>query len=30
MKSPVLEALCATGAFQIQLPISGVNFSNDI
>ena len=30
MKSPALEALCAKGAFQIQPPISGANFSNDI
>ena len=30
MKSPVLEALCAKDVFQIQHPISGTNFSNDI
>ena len=30
MKSPALEALRAKGAFQIQHPISGVDFSNDI
>ena len=30
MKSPPLEPLCAKGAFQIQTPISRVNFSNDI
>ena len=30
MKSPTLEAKCAEGVFQIQSPICGVNFSNDI
>ena len=30
MESPAPEALCAKGAFQIQPPISGVNFSNNI
>ena len=30
MKSPALEALYAKGVFQIQLPISGVHFSNNI
>ena len=30
MKSPALEALHAKCAFQIQSPISGVNFSNDM
>ena len=30
MKSPLLEAECAKGVFQIQPPISGVNFSNNM
>ena len=30
MKSSAEEALCAKGVFQIQLTISGVNFSNNI
>ena len=30
MKSPTPEAKCAKGVFQIQSPICGVNFSNNI
>ena len=30
MKSPIPEAKCAKGVFQIQSPICGVNFSNNI
>ena len=30
MKSPTPEAKCAEGVFQIQSPICGVNFSNNI
>ena len=30
MKSQAAEALCTKVAFQIQLRISGVNFSNNI
>ena len=30
MKSPTPEALCVEGVFQIQSPICGVNFSNNI
>ena len=30
MKSPTPEAKYAKGVFQIQSPICGVNFSNDI
>ena len=30
MKSPPPEADCAKGVFQIQMPISGVNFSNNM
>ena len=30
MKSPTLEALCTKDVFQIQPPISGANFSNNI
>ena len=30
MKSPTPEVQCAEGAFQIQSPICGVNFSNNI
>ena len=30
MKPLPLKALCAKGVFQIRLPISGVNFSNNI
>ena len=30
MKSPAPGALCAKGVFQMQLPISGVDFSNNI
>ena len=30
MKSPTPEAKCAKGVFQIQSPISGVNYSNNI
>ena len=30
MKSPTPEAQCAEGVFQIQFPICGVYFSNNI
>ena len=30
MKSPTPEAKCAKGVFQVQFPISSVNFSNNI
>ena len=30
MKSPFLENKCAKGVFQIQSPISGVNFLSNI
>ena len=30
MKYPTQEAQCAEGIFQIQTPICGVNFSNNI
>ena len=30
MKSPTQEELCAKGVYQIQLPVSGINFSNNI
>ena len=30
MKSQAPEKMCAKGVFQIQPPISGVNFSNNI
>ena len=30
MKSPLPKAQCAKGVFQIQTPISDVNFSNNI
>ena len=30
MKSPIPEAKCAKGVFQIQSPICGVKFSNNI
>ena len=30
MKSPTSEDKCAKGVFQIQSPICGVNFSNNI
>ena len=30
MKPLPLKALCAKGVFQIRLPISGVNFPNNI
>ena len=30
MKSPTLETKCEKSIFQIQSPICGVNFSNDI
>ena len=30
MKSPTPEVKCAKGVFQIQSPICGVNFSNNI
>ena len=30
MKSSTPEEFCAKGVFQIQLPISGINFSNNI
>ena len=30
MKSPTPEGKCAEGVFQIQSPICGVNFSNNI
>ena len=30
MKFPTLETKCAEGIFQIQSPICGVNFSNNV
>ena len=30
MKSPAQETLCAKGVFQIQLSVSGIDFSNNI
>ena len=30
MKSPAQEALFTKGVFQIQLPVSGINFSNNM
>ena len=30
MKSPTPEAKCAEGVFQIQCPICGVNFLNNL